>query len=432
MKGLITALLLAAASPLAAATIAITGGTVHTATGAVIERGTVIVTDGRITAVGAGVAVPPGATVIDATAKHVTPGLMSALTTLGLIEVEGVRQTNDAAARNTPFAAAIDVVPALDPASRNIAINRTSGITAAVVAPGLAGDIFAGQGAVISLAEGGRLVERRQAFQFIALGEDGAQAAGGSRPAAWVQLTNALAEAARFARNPAGYASGTAKDDLVTRADAEALGPVLDGRQPLLVGVDRASDIVAVLGLKDRYPRLRLVLVSAREGWRVADRIAAAGVPVITQALTDLPDSFDTIASTRSNVGQLVRAGVTVALGTFGGAIGGDEPRNITQQAGNIVAQGRVPGGVGLSNEQALAAITAMPARIFGLADRGTLAPGQRGDVVVWDGDPLELTSAPVAVLIAGVPQPLDNRQTALRDRYRDLGRQDLPLAYPR
>ena len=89
-------------------------------------------------------------------------------------------------------------------------------------------------------------------------------------------------------------------------------------------------------------------------------------------------------------------------------------------------------GGVGLSNEQALAAITAMPARIFGLADRGTLAPGQRGDVVVWDGDPLELTSAPVAVLIAGVPQPLDNRQTALRDRYRDLGRQDLPLAYPR
>ncbi len=431
MKSLIAALLLAATSPLAAATIAVTGGTVHTATGAVIENGSVLITDGRITAVGAGLAVPAGATVIDAAGKHVTPGLITAMSTLGLIEVEGVRQTNDAAARTSPYAAAIDIAPALDPASRNIGVERLGGVTRAIVGPELAGDVFAGQGAIVSLAESRDTLMRPRAFQFANLGEDGARAAGGSRPAAWVQFANSLAEAARYARDPGDYGEGTVKDSLITRADAAALVPVIDGRQPLIVAVDRASDILTVLKLRQSYPKLRLILLSAREAWLVAPAIAAAKVPVITQALFDLPDGFDSLASTRSNVGRLVRAGVTVAFGNFGG-IGGDTPRNLPQQAGNAVAQASVPGGVGLSREAALAAMTAMPAAIFGLNDLGTLAPGKRADVVVWDGDPLELTSAPVAVLIDGVAQPMTSRQVELRDRYRDLGRSDLPLAYPK
>lgn len=431
MKSLLVALLLAATSPLAAATIAITGGTVHTATGAVIENGSVLITDGRITAVGAGLAVPAGATVLDAAGKHVTPGLITAMSTLGLIEVEGVRSANDGAARSSPYAAAIDIAPALDPASRNIGVERLGGVTRAIVGPELADDVFAGQGAIVSLASTRETLMRPRAFQFANLGEDGARAAGGSRPAAWVHFNNALAEAARYARDPQDYEEGTVKDSLVTRADAAALVPVIDGRQPLIVAVDRASDILTVLKLRQSYPKLRLILLSAREAWTVADAIAAARVPVITQALFDLPDGFDSLASTRSNVGRLVRAGVTVALGNFGG-IGGDSPRNLPQQAGNAVAQASVPGGVGLSREQALAAITATPAAIFGLNDLGTLSIGKRADVVIWDGDPLELTSAPVAVLIDGVAQPMTSRQIELRDRYRDLGRSDLPLAYPK
>ena len=413
-----------------AATIAITGGTVLTAVGETsIANGTVIIRDGRITAVGAGLLVPAGATVIDATGKFVTPGLITAMSTLGIVEVEGVRQTNDASARTTPFSAAIDVAPAINPMSPPIAINRLGGVTRAVVGPEISNEIFGGQGAIISLAASGDIVMAKRAFQFIEMGEDGARAAGGSRPAAWLNLRNGFAEAQRFARNPAAFDSGRDKDSLIKRLDAEALVPVVEGRVPAVVHAERASDISAVLALRAEFPRLHLILIGAREGWMVADKIAAARVPVVTLSLFDLPDSFETLASTRSNVGRLVAAGVTVGFGIFGGD-SGSQPRNLPYFAGNAVAQAAVPGGVGLTRGQALAAITRAPAQIFGLADLGTLEAGKRGDVVVWDGDPLELTSAPTAVFIDGVAQPMQSRQLQLRDRYRDLAPAALPKAY--
>ena len=413
-----------------AATIAITGGTVLTAVGETsIANGTVIIRDGRITAVGAGLAVPAGATVIDATGKFVTPGLITAMSTLGIVEVEGVRQTNDASARSTPFSAAIDVAPAINPMSPPIAINRLGGVTRAVVGPEISNEIFGGQGAIISLAASGDIVMAKRAFQVIEMGDDGARAAGGSRPAAWLNLRNGFAEAQRFARNPAAFDSGRDKDSLIKRLDAEALVPVVEGRVPAVVHAERASDISAVLALRAEFPRLHLILIGAREGWMVADKIAAARVPVVTLSLFDLPDSFETLASTRSNVGRLVAAGVTVGFGIFGGD-SGSQPRNLPYFAGNAVAQAAVPGGVGLTRGQALAAITRAPAQIFGLADLGTLEAGKRGDVVVWDGDPLELTSAPTAVFIDGVAQPMQSRQLQLRDRYRDLAPAALPKAY--
>jgi imidazolonepropionase-like amidohydrolase len=413
-----------------AATIAITGGTVLTAVGETsIANGTVIIRDGRITAVGAGLAVPAGATVIDATGKFVTPGLITAMSTLGIVEVEGVRQTNDASARSTPFSAAIDVAPAINPMSPPIAINRLGGVTRAVVGPEISNEIFGGQGAIISLAASGDIVMAKRAFQFIEMGEDGARAAGGSRPAAWLNLRNGFAEAQRFARNPAAFDSGRDKDSLIKRLDAEALVPVVEGRVPAVVHAERASDISAVLALRAEFPRLHLILIGAREGWMVADKIAAARVPVVTLSLFDLPDSFETLASTRSNVGRLVAAGVTVGFGIFGGD-SGSQPRNLPYFAGNAVAQAAVPGGVGLTRGQALAAITRAPAQIFGLADLGTLEAGKRGDLVLWDGDPLELTSAPTAVFIDGVAQPMQSRQLQLRDRYRDLAPAALPKAY--
>ncbi len=426
----LVAMLLAGTAP--AATIAITGGTVATAVGeTVIANGTVIIRDGRIAAVGANLPVPAGATVIDASGKYVTPGLITAMSTLGIVEVEGVRQTNDASARGTPFSAALDVTPAINPASPPIAINRLGGVTRAVTGPEIAGEIFGGQGAIISLAASQHILMRGQAFQLIELGEDGARAAGGSRPAAWLNLRNGFAEAQRYARNPAAFESGREKDSLIKRLDAAALVPVVEGRVPAVVHAERASDIRAVLDLRREFPKLRIILIGAREGWLVAGEIAAAHVPVITLSLHDLPDSFETLASTRSNVGRLVAAGVTVAMGVFNGDSGA-QPRNLPYFAGNAVAQAAVPGAVGLTRGQALATITRAPAAIFGLTDLGTLEPGKRGDVVVWDGDPLELSSAPTAVLIDGVPQPMTSRQLELRNRYRNLERGALPLQYPK
>jgi imidazolonepropionase-like amidohydrolase len=416
------------AAPIAAETIAITGGTVATAVGeTVIDNGTVIIRDGRITAVGAGLAVPAGARVIDAAGKYVTPGLISPMATLGIVEVGAINETNDASARSAYFAAAIDVAPAINAQSTRIAIDRLGGVTRALVGPQLAGEVFAGQGAIISLGAGGDPLVRARAFQFVELGEAGARVAGGSRPAAWLSLRNGLAEAQRFARDPAAFASGRERLSLVKRLDAEALVPVVEGRQPLVIHVDRASDITAVLGLKQAFPRLRIILFGAREGWLVADRIAAAGVPVLTSSLFDLPSAFESLASTRSNIGRLAAAGVRVALVDDSG-----QPRNLPYYAGNAVAQGTVPGGVGLTRGQALAAITSAPAAIFGMTDVGTLEPAKRGDIVIWDGDPFELTSAPVTVLIDGIAQPMTSRQTLLRDRYRDLKPGDLPFQYPR
>ena len=431
--GLIVAVLATStALPALATTVAITGGTVATAVGdTVIPNGTVIVRDGRIVAVGAGLPAPAGATVIDARGKYVTPGVISAMSNLGIVEVGAVDPTNDSIARGTPFSAAIDISPAINRLSTPIAINRLGGVTRAVVAPEASAEIFGGQGAIINLAASGDILVRPRAFQSIELGEDGARVAGGSRPAAWLNLRNALAEAQRYARNPVAFDSGRDKGSLIKRLDAAALVPLVDGRQPAVIHAERASDIVAVLGLRDEFPRMRIILLGAREGWMVADKIAAAKVPVVTLSMFDLPDSFETLASTRSNIGRLVAAGVMVGLGDSGGD-GGSQPRNLPYFAGNAVAQAAVPGGTGLTRGQALATITSGPATIFGMTDTGTLEVGKRGDVVVWDSDPLELESAPVAVLIDGVAQPMTSRQTELRDRYRDLQRGDLPLAYQR
>ncbi|EQB08164.1 amidohydrolase family protein [Novosphingobium lindaniclasticum] len=404
---------------------AITNATVATGDGgAPIEHGTVVVRAGKVVAAGAGIAVPAGMRSVDGTGKWVTPGLFSAVTDLGLWDVEGVADSNDSEAGKSPFNAALDVAPAINPANAHIAISREGGVTRASVAPVNGDSIFAGQGALIDLGAGVDLVNTARAFQFVQLGEAGARLAGGSRVAAHVALRNALCEARDLATVPGARSS----DAMLTRADALALAPVLDGRQALYVGVERAADIRSVLALKTEFPKLNLVLVGATEGWLVAGAIAAAQVPVIAMPLRDLPASFESLAATQSNVGRMKKAGVKVAIGMFGGS---NQPRYAPQQAGNLVALNRLPGAVGLTWGEAFAAITSVPAEISGMGGKeGVLAPGAVGDVVVWDGDPLELSSAPVEVYIDGIRQPLDNHQSRLKQRYKSLDRTYLPKAY--
>ncbi|MEC9068223.1 MAG: amidohydrolase family protein [Pseudomonadota bacterium] len=441
----------ALAAPAAAQSFVVTNATVATGDGSEpIENGHVVVRDGQVAEVGSGAA-PAGYPAIDAGGGWVTPGLVATVTSLGLWDVGAVGESNDTRAGRSPFSAALDVAPAINPNSQHVMIHRAAGITRAATVTMPSSSIFGGQGAIIDLGADGEPVTRARAFQIVALGESGARLAGGSRASAHALFRNALREADRFGRDaripgrqsrPAEsdtgddmpldprLAAGNAErgdDVLLTRFDAAALVPVVRGEQRLYVEVERASDIRSVLDLKREFPRLDIVLVGASEGWLVADEIAAAGVPVIADGLDDLPERFEELASTQSNIGRMARAGVKVAIN----ASAMENPRNLNQFAGNLVALTRVPRAAGLSWGQALAAITSVPAEISGLGGRaGVLAPGAAGDLVIWDNDPLEVGSMPVRVFIDGVEQPLDNHQSRLKERYRDLDESRLPKAY--
>ena len=213
----------------------------------------------------------------------------------------------------------------------------------------------------------------------------------------------------------------------LSRFDAEALVPVVTGKQKLYVAVDRMADIRAVLALKAEYPKLDLVLVGATEGWLVASDIAAAGVPVIANGLIDLPETFEQLGATQSNAGRMAKAGVKVAIN----AATMQDPRRLQQVAGNLVALTRIPGASGMEWGKAFAAISSVPAEISGMGGKaGVLKAGALGDVVPWTGDPLEVGSVPTRVFIGGVEQDLTNHQTRLRDRYMDLDESDRPKAY--
>jgi imidazolonepropionase-like amidohydrolase len=429
---LLAAAAIGAAFPATAQTVAITNARLVIGDGsAPVEGGTVVVRDGRVVAAGTGVAVPAGVPVVDAGGRWVTPGLFAGFTRMGIVEVDGVSETDDAAAGNSPFNAALDVSPAVNPKTSAITVNRAEGITRAVVAPEARGSIFAGQGAIIDLGADMDAVSKPRAFQFMVYGEEGGRRAGGSRPAAVAMLKNILFEVRDYARQPASFAD-RGKDALLTRADAQALVPVVTGQVPLLVHVERASDILVVLDLKREVPALKLVLVGANEGWTVARQIAAAKVPVLASALSDLPASFEQLAATQSNIGRMQAAGVLVGIGM----INDDEARQarlVKQYAGNLVALTKVPGASGLDWGQAFAAISSRPAEAMGMGGEfGSLRPGRRGDVVLWDGDPLEIGTAAVRVFIDGVEQPVETRQDQLRKRYFDPKEGALPKAYQR
>ncbi|PZT88550.1 MAG: amidohydrolase [Citromicrobium sp.] len=441
-----------AAAPAAAQDIAITNATVATGDGSEpMPNATVVIRGGKVVAAGPGAAIPAGMQTVDGSGAWVTPGLVATVTQLGLSDVGAVSESNDTRAGSSPFGAALDVAPVVNPNSQHIHVHRAAGITRAATVTSPSSSIFGGQGAIIDLGADANPVMRARAFQMVDLGETGARISGGSRASAHALFRNALREAMRLgedARIPGGSSTPpeiTTGDDmpvdprlsgeepdrngdvLLTRFDAAALVPVVRGQQRLYVAVERAADIRSVLALKREFPRLDMVLVGASEGWMVAHDIAAAGVPVIADGLDDLPQGFDQLGSTQSNVGRLVKAGVRVAIN----ASAMENPRNLNQYAGNLVALGQVPGADGLSWGQAFATITSVPAQISGIAGRaGSLVPGAAGDVVLWDGDPLEAGAMPTRVFIDGVEQPLENHQSRLRDRYRDLDESEQPKGY--
>lgn len=411
IRGVIALLALAWVPAVTAETIAITGGRVLTMGPAgEISAGTVVLRDGRILSVGADVAVPADAKIIDARGKIVTPGLVASGTALGLVEVRAVEAADDRATSRNDLSAAFDAGYGLNPDSMLIPVARLGGITRAIATPAYkdrAGRelLFAGQAAAVTLD--GAMLMRRGVAMVLDMGDAGAERAGGARAAQLVALRAVFADVRDYKVRRAAYDRGATRDYTLSRADLEALIPVVEGRMPLLISVRRASDIRDVLAMA-RTEGLKLILEGASEGWRVAGDIAAAGVPVLITPIDNTPASFEELGATLGNARRLAAAGVVIAIQ----GNGSHREREMRYNAGNAAANG-------LDRRAALAAITINPARIFGLSDRiGSLDPGKDGDVVVWDGDPLDTLARPVRVLIRGIDQPMRSRATELRDRY--------------
>tara|TARA_R110002126_G_scaffold80048_4_gene198611 strand:+ start:373 stop:1644 length:1272 start_codon:yes stop_codon:yes gene_type:complete len=415
------ALSMALAAPGLAQSYAVTNGRVVTNTDSgIIENGTVLVRDGSIVAVGGDVTIPVGTTVIDADGGWITPGIFAPVTQLGLIEVALEGSTNDTSADESPYSVALDVADSFNPAGMHIDSNRLGGITRAALYPGTGWNIFAGQGGLIDTSGSHTSLFETGSFVVADLSQSGASTAGGSRSAAWTYLDAAFADA----RGYPGRFSGDHQGDALNRYDAAALVPVVRGRVPLVMELDRAADIRRALRFRTEHAPMQLVIAGGAEAWMVADELAAAGVPVLIDPIRNLPSSFDALGSTLAGAQRLQEAGVTVAY-TTQSADGYFNARLLTQHAGNAVAHG-VPW------DAAFRAITLTPAEIYGVGDRfGALAAGYTGDVVVWDGDPLEVMSAPVAMLINGEPTAMTSRETQLRDRYINIT-DETPFAYRR
>jgi imidazolonepropionase-like amidohydrolase len=399
----------------AAQAIVIEGATVWTAPGRKLEGATIVVQGGRIAAVGAAAQAPPDARRIDGRGKVVTAGLIDAYTRIGLVEIDLEAASNDADFASDPggIHAAYRVVDGYNPLSVAIPVARAGGVTSVIAVP--AGGLAAGASGWMLLHEAiaaDAVVARAPLAMHVALGGPALASSGGSRGRAVERLRELLDDAAQYARRRADYERNQTRRFAASRLDLEALAQVTAGRLPLVVNADRATDILAALRLAAER-RVRIAVAGAAEAWLVADRLAAARVPVILDPSDNLPTSFDRLRVRGDAAAVLAKAGVAVSLSSMGGSANVGALR---QLAGLAVA-------AGLSWDDALAAVTRNPAELFarppGEPARGVIAPGAAADLVVWSGDPFEIATRVEHVLIGGAPQPLVTRQTRLLERYR-------------
>lgn len=399
-----------------AQTVAITGGKVYPVSGPPIENGTVIITNGRIVSVGANIAVPAGAQRIDATGKIVTPGFVNSSTQLGVQEISAVNDTRDMSARGKDnVAASFTVWEGLNPNSVMLAPARKEGITSFVVIP--TGGLISGQAALVDVVPGttSDMIIRAPVAMVAEIGDP--QSAGlSARGELIVKLRELLEDARYFQTHRDAFDRAQTRQFAASRLDLQALLPVIEGRLPLLVTVDKESDIDAAMRIAREF-NVKLIIGGGAEAWMMADRLAAARIPVLTGAMNNIPAGFAALGQRQENAGLLRKAGVQVAL--IGNAGGGDEEafnvRNLKQEAGNAVAYG-------MTWDDALRAVTLAPAEFFGVADRvGSLQPGREGNVVVWSGDPFEFTTRVEHVLVRGREYHDKTRQDLLIERYRNL-----------
>lgn len=404
-------------------TFAIVGGTVHTLNGPAIDNATVVIQNGRITAVGADVSVPAGAQVTDASGLHVYPGLFNAFSQLGLQEINAVAVTNDVAELGE-FNPHLTAATAIHPASERIPVTRANGVTHAVAAPSARPGGIGGQASAIHL-DGWTVeemliaksvgfvvswpsIQTRRCSPFGCFGPSGPfSEAEESYEEALDQLKGWFADARHYRTAVAG---GTPPPrDL----KLEALGTALTGEVPLLVLADQARDIRNVVAFAEEEG-VRVIIVSGRDAWQEAELLAEKDIPVLVRATQNVPNGDDDpYHSTFSSTAKLYEAGVRFAMTGWASAGPNPPSRTLAYEAANAVS-------FGLPEEEALKSITRYPAEILGLGDDlGTIEAGKIGNLIVTDGDPLQIRTQILHVFINGRPSNTFNKHRALYEKYR-------------
>jgi len=397
-------LLVALSSHAAAESILIKNADIYTGK-TVLPSTDLLIVDGRIAAIGN--SSQKTDRVIDGSGKSISPGLFNADTHLGSVEVSAIAPTVDFYTDNPNVTASLKVADAFNPNSTLLPHNRTHGLTHALSVPEANTGLFAGQVSLIELGNQPRVIHDSVAVAMD-FTEHGVSLAGNSRAAAMAVLRQNLADTIDFAANKRAAMAGERRDYSLSLADLEALEPVVSGAKPLIVSTHRASDISAMLALANDYG-LTLIFRGATEGWMVADAIAAAKVPVIMDPIYNLPVSYESLGARLDNAKLLADAGVTLVFTGMGSST--HNAHLVRQSAGNAVANG-------LDKLAAIAAMTVTPAQLFNANVSGEIKLGAVADLVMWGGDPLEMTSEAELVIIDGDVVPMASRSLQLRDRY--------------
>jgi imidazolonepropionase-like amidohydrolase len=394
-----------------------------TVTGPVIDNGSIVIANGKIAAVGANASAPAGAKVIDGKGLSVYPGMMDADTEIGLTEIGSVAgsvDTNEIGDNN----ANIHVDVALRPDSSHIAVTRVNGITTALTAP--RGGLIAGQSAIVNLdgwTPREMVLKSPVAMHINWPGGGGGRGFGGEFGAQQRSATEARREQERqieslkkILRDATAYADAKdarAKDPSLPKQNVdlklEALIPVVRGQMPVVINVNLERDIKAAVAFVGEM-KVKAIISGGAEAYRVADQLKAKNIPVIVGPVLRVPvredDPYD---AAFTNAGLLSKAGVKIAFQTNDSAYS----RNLPYHAGMAAA-------FGLPKDEALKAVTIYPAEIFGIADRiGSVETGKIANLIITDGDPLEIRTQIKHVFINGHDIPLTNRHTELYEKYK-------------
>lgn len=379
------------------------GATVATASArGNVEDADVLVQGGIIRAVGRGLSAPAGVPVVEAKGRMLTPALFGGITEIGIEEVSGESSTVDSALKigEQPLRPEFDVTLAYNPASVLIPVARLDGIGFTALGAATGGGFVAGQGGVVRFDGSADPIGPRALF--LRLGAAASELTGQSRAAQWMLLQQMVDEAR-------GQVDADSPHALLTPAGRRTLARYLSGQGRIVVEVDRAADIRQLLRWAARE-KVKIAVAGGAEAWQLAPELAAARVPVFVDALGNLPTTFDQIGATLENAARLRRAGVPVAFAQRDDA--SHNARKMRQLAGNAVANG-------LPWADGLAGLTRVPAEVLGVADQiGSIEPGKRADLVLWEGDPLDVAHYAEQVWLGGRAMPMRSRQTELRDRY--------------
>jgi len=409
-------------------TYAITHAKIFTLAGSAIEDGTVVFRDGKITAVGAGMDIPAGAQVIDAKGLQVYPGIFDSITQMGLREIGAVSATVDSTETGN-YNPDVVAATAVSPSSEHIPVTRAAGITEVLAVPGSGGfdsggsnSIIGGQASAIHLA--GWVIDEMLIKKSAAM------------VIRWPEIETQTFDFATFSRKEKPYSEAKQEydkqvneiTDWLERArhyaqvmekgspakydrdlKLEALAPVVRRELPVLVFAGRAREIRNAVEFCDKQ-ELRMILAGGAEAYKVKDLLRSKGVPVILRPMLTLPpDEDDPYDRLLSQPAELAAAGVKFAIASFDNSFA----RRLGQNAANAVAHG-------LPYDEALKAVTIYPAQIFGLGDQiGTIEQGKVANLIVTDGDPLELTTDVKHLFIRGQPTSLENRHLRLYEKYK-------------